>query len=93
MKMPWMFPVEVEKWKEIFRQAACFVVHTGYSDINWCNVLLMDNGLGFVDFEWCKLDKLSIGQSLDQGLHLCFEPKSYNGQDQPKSGICKNWDK
>lgn len=46
------------KWIEAFTQAAEFIAITGYSDVDWRNILLMDEGLGFIDFEGVELDEV-----------------------------------
>jgi hypothetical protein len=45
------YPQVKDKWKEYFRQAAEFICLTGYWDVSWRNIILMENGFGFVDFE------------------------------------------
>jgi|GEM_PF-5788490 len=44
-------PSLLMKWNEIFSQAAEFIAATGYSDVDWRNLLLMKESLGFIDFE------------------------------------------
>ncbi len=44
-------PALRQKWNEIFMQAALFIIETGYWDVDWRNVLLMLDGVGFIDFE------------------------------------------
>ena len=39
------------KWMKIFEQAAKFIQLTGYHDVDWRNLLKMENGIGFIDFE------------------------------------------
>jgi hypothetical protein len=47
-------PALKAQWIEMFVQAAELIVATGYYDVDWRNVLLMEGGLGFIDFE--KID-------------------------------------
>jgi hypothetical protein len=60
-------PALREKWIEVFRQAAQFIIWTGYYDIDWRNLLLMEEGVGFVDFEGVPLEKPDL-QSQGIGL-------------------------
>lgn len=39
------------KWRSYFRDAAEFICLTGYWDTSWNNIILMQNGFGFVDYE------------------------------------------
>lgn len=44
-------PALKQKWNEIFTHAALFIIETGYWDVDWRNVLLMIDRVGFIDFE------------------------------------------
>lgn len=48
------------KWKEYFRQAAEFICLTGYWDTSWSNIIIMEDGFGFVDFETVDPSKPNI---------------------------------
>lgn len=40
-----------DKWCAFFRDAAEYICLTGYWDVSWNNIILMENGFSFVDFE------------------------------------------
>lgn len=42
-------------WMERFRQATAFICLTGYAKVNWREMLLVEEGFGFVDFEGCEI--------------------------------------
>lgn len=39
------------KWIAIFKATAEVIIYAHYSDVSWKNLLLMEEGIGFVDFE------------------------------------------
>lgn len=62
----------MQKWQDTFGQAADFVAGTGYGDIDWRNILLMDEGFGFIDFEEVVLNPSKVANSLY--CLLCMAP-------------------
>lgn len=56
------------KWRKYFLQATHFICLTGYWDTSWKNILLMENGFGYVDFEGMepipRLQKIGIERLL-----------------------------
>lgn len=69
-----------ELWISRFRDAAQMIVKTDYYDVDWRNVLLMDDGrLGFVDFESVMAEgsKTETGGGLYRLLHEMAPPFAF----------------
>ena len=61
-----------EKWVKFFRQAAIFIKESGYSDVDWRNLIKMENGIGFCDFEGVDFSK-DKASAISGGLSRLIE--------------------
>lgn len=51
-------------WEKMLIQAAEFIALTGYWDVCWSNILILKNGLGFIDFEGVEPNEENISRGL-----------------------------